>query len=85
MARRIESIDIFRGIAVLQMIFWQIFDFFAKGDIYSDIPYYFPMFNMPINGIGLALFTFASGASVYISISSRLKKGIKIKDIILHS
>ena len=86
MAKRIESIDIFRGIAVLQMIFWQIFDFFSRTDIYEQSsPYFINIFNMPINGIGLALFTFASGASVYISITGKLKKNIKIKDIILHS
>ncbi len=77
MENRIASIDIFRGIAILQLIFWQIFDFFAKVDIYTQAPYYITMFNMPINGIGVAMFAFISGASVYISVSKKLSKGGK--------
>lgn len=84
MKDRIDSIDIFRGIAVLQMIFWQIFDFFAKADIYTHTPYYIPSLNMPINGIGVGLFAFISGASVYLSVSKRLKKNIRKSSIILH-
>ncbi len=84
MTDRIESIDIFRGVAVLQMIFWQIFDFFATTDIYTQTPYYLPFFNMPINGIGVGLFAFISGASVYISIKKRLNKKAKNIEIICH-
>ncbi len=86
MTKRIVSIDILRGLAVLQMIFWQIFDFFSRVDIYtSDSPYFVSMFNMPINGIGLALFAFASGASLYISVIGRLERKIRIRNIVFHS
>jgi len=85
METRIDSIDLFRGIAVLQMIFWQIFDFFAKTDIYTQAPYYLPFFNMPINGIGVGLFAFISGTGVYISVRKRLNKKVKKTKIISHA
>ncbi len=85
MTERIDSIDIFRGIAVLQMIFWQIFDFFAKVDIYTQSPYYIRFFNMPINGIGVGLFAFISGVCAYISVSKRLNRNIRKPNIILHA
>ncbi|MBI2522834.1 hypothetical protein HYW19_00420 [Candidatus Woesearchaeota archaeon] len=81
---RIDSIDIFRGFAILQMIFWQIFDFFAKVDIYKDVPYYIPIFNMPIHGTGVAFFAFISGTSAYIALSRKLNKNAGKKDVIWH-
>ena len=73
MKSRYDLIDIFRGIALLQMIIWQIFDFFYVKDIYSDAPYYIEFLNMPVNGIGVGLFAFIAGVSVYTSISERKK------------
>jgi len=70
---RYDLIDTFRGIALLQMIIWQIFDFFYVKNIYTDAPYYLEFFNMPINGIGVGLFAFIAGASIYTSISERKK------------
>ena len=81
---RIDSIDLFRGFAILQMIFWQIFDFFARVDIYSDVPYYIPFFNMPIHGMGVAFFAFISGTSAYIALSGKLNKNAGKRDIIWH-
>ncbi len=81
---RIASVDVFRGIALLQMIFWQILDFFLIGNIYTDVPYYFQPFNMPINGVGVGLFAFIAGFGVYFSATRRdsnklasLKYGLK--------
>ena len=51
MSNRIISIDFLRGIAVLQMVFFQIFDFFAKTNIYSDSPYYFTSLGMVIEDV----------------------------------
>ena len=81
---RISSIDIFRGFAILQMIFWQIFDFFAKVDVYKDVPYYIPIFNMPVHGTGVAFFAFISGTSAYIALSRKLNKNAGKKEIIKH-
>ncbi|MBW2977271.1 DUF1624 domain-containing protein [Candidatus Woesearchaeota archaeon] len=83
--KRIDSIDILRGIAILQMVFWQIFDFFAKTNIYSQAPYYIPFFNISINWIGIGMFAFISGTSAYISVKKRLDKNIKKSNIILHA
>jgi len=71
--KRILFVDVFRGIAVLQMIFWQIFDFFARADIYTGTPYKIAALNMPINGIGVGLFAFISGFCVYMSVKKREK------------
>lgn len=84
MMKRIDSIDIFRGFAILQMIFWQIFDFFARIDIYNDVPYYIPFFNMPIHGTGVAFFAFISGTSAYIALSRKLNENAGKRDIIKH-
>jgi predicted acyltransferase len=83
--KRINSIDILRGIAILQMIFWQIFDFFAKINIYSQAPYYIPLFNMSINWIGIGMFSFISGTAAYISVKKRLDKNIENSKIILRA
>ena len=85
MAERFESIDVFRGIAVLQMIFWQTFDFFSKVDIYTDEPYYIPYLNMSIHAPGLAFFAFISGVSVYVSVKRKLNNNTKKLDILLHA
>ena len=82
MKKRIDSVDMFRGIAVLQMIIWQIFDFFYVKNIYSDPPYLLKFFNMPVNGIGLGLFAFIAGTSIYLSFSK--KKKISQTAIIKH-
>jgi predicted acyltransferase len=82
--KRIDSIDIVRGLAVLQMVFWQIFDFFARTDIYAKSdPLFLKAFNSPINGIGLVLFAFISGTSLFFAIEKR--KNLKKSRIILHS
>lgn len=84
MKNRILFLDFFRGIAILQMIFWQIFDFFAKPDIYIDAPFYISLFNMPIHGIVVGLFAFISGFSVYLSIKNKKEKEKKRPEIIKH-
>ncbi len=81
---RIESIDIIRGFAVLQMIFWQTFDFFAKANIYLDEPYYNHFFNLPVHVFG-GLFIVISGASAYISVSKKIGANVKKRDILLHA
>ena len=80
--KRIDTVDVFRGIALLQMIFWQILDFFSRANIYTDAPYYFQPFNMPINGIGVGFFAFVVGVGIYLSTTKRnkieaLKHGFK--------
>ena len=82
--KRIESIAIIRGFAVLQMICWQIYDFCATSDIYARTdPFFFEPFNHPVNGIGLILFAFISGTALYMSIKKRMHQG-RLK-VIKHS
>jgi len=75
MSERIESVDILRGIAVLQMVFFQAFDFFARANIYSDSPYFIQSMSMPVNGIGVGLFAFITGVGVYLSIRKGISSG----------
>jgi uncharacterized membrane protein len=81
---RIASVDILRGIAVLQMIFWQIFDFLAKTDIYSTPPFFIGEFNMPPHFSVFILFMSMSGASLYVSIARKMKTGLSKKDLTKH-
>jgi predicted acyltransferase len=83
--KRIEPIDVLRGVAVLQMIFWQIFDFLGRVDIYGEPPYYIHAFHMPINGIGVCLFAFVSGISLYVSVSRRLRREERKTSIVVHA
>ena len=84
MVKRIDSIDIVRGFAVLQMVFWQTYDFFARTDIYATTdPLFFKPFNSPINGLGLAVFAFISGTSLFFAVKKR--QNLSKKEIILHS
>lgn len=85
MRGRIDSIDILRGFAVLQMIFWQTFDFFARANIYLDMPYYNSIFNMPVHTIGAGFFVFITGISAYISVSRKLDKNVGKLSILLHT
>ena len=71
---RIDSVDAFRGLALLLMIFWQMFDFFSIANIYTDAPFYLKEFNMPIHGIVVGLFAFIAGFGIYLSISKRTRE-----------
>jgi len=77
-----KSIDIVRGIAVVQMIFWQMFDFFSKIDIYRDFPHVVKTINTPPHFSVLVLFLSMSGASLFISVSKKLTKGMKKSEIL---
>jgi hypothetical protein len=81
---RVASVDTLRGIAVLQMIFWQIFDFLAKVNIYADSPLFIQEFNMPPHFSVFFLFMSMSGASLYLSFLKRRKEGLRKKDIAKH-
>lgn len=82
--KRILSVDAFRGIAVFWMILWQIYDFLAKANIYSDFPYYFAEFQLPINGLGAAMFAFICGSALVLSEKKRVAKGLKRLDVLKH-
>jgi peptidoglycan/xylan/chitin deacetylase (PgdA/CDA1 family) len=68
--------------AVVIMIFWQIFDFLVEANIYTDAPYAIQAFNAPPHFFVLVLFVTMSGASLYISMSKRLKKGMSKGDLL---
>lgn len=62
---RLEYVDVFRGVAILDMIILQIFDVLSKLNIYSDPPFYYA----PLNWTSFPpplLFTFVAGMSVFL-------------------
>jgi uncharacterized membrane protein len=68
---RLDYIDFFRGIALIYMIFWHMFDALARSTIYYDLPYYIKIFNSPTILPPPLIFTFVSGISIYIFIKKR--------------
>ncbi|MFH0868797.1 MAG: hypothetical protein V1839_01070 [archaeon] len=62
---RLEYIDVFRGVAILDMIILQIFDVLSKLSIYSDPPFYYAPLNWTAFPPPL-LFTFVAGMSVFL-------------------
>ncbi len=73
MSKRIFSIDLARSIAVLLMVFWQVVDFVGPFDIYNC--HLCKLFNMPVHFPVLPIFISMAGASIFLSVSSRLSKG----------
>jgi len=73
---RLEYVDIFRGVAILDMIFWHIFNALSVHSIYTDAPYYIKALNWPVFPPPL-LFTFVAGMSVFLLISKLQEKKIK--------
>jgi peptidoglycan/LPS O-acetylase OafA/YrhL len=65
---RLEYVDVFRGIAILDMIFWHLFNAFSVHSIYTDPPYYIKALNWTVFPPPL-LFTFIAGISVYLLIN----------------
>lgn len=63
---RLEYVDIFRGIAILDMIFIEIFDFLSKKNIYTDVPWYVPQINSVTWVPPVWLFVMVAGMSVLL-------------------
>jgi len=79
--KRLEYIDVFRGVAILDMIILQIFDVLSRHNIYADKPFYYAPLNWTTFPPPL-LFTFVAGMSVFLlseKFSQRMEKGIFFK------
>ncbi|PIN99881.1 hypothetical protein COT72_03525 [archaeon CG10_big_fil_rev_8_21_14_0_10_43_11] len=81
---RITFVDIARGLAILQMAGWQVFDFFSTKNVYADAPFFIRAFNMPPHFSVLALFLATSGAGLFLSLKSRKKRGASWKQNAAH-
>ncbi|MEM2874350.1 MAG: hypothetical protein QW063_02820 [Candidatus Nanoarchaeia archaeon] len=66
--QRLEYVDIWRGTAILIMIFIQIFDYLSKKNIYTDAPWYVSAINSVTWVPPAWLFTFVIGASLVLLI-----------------
>ena len=73
--KRLTPIDIFRGVPLLIMIAFHLFNELWSGSIYSDKPYFTPVID---GGIFVhtipALFAFISGISIYLLLGHLAKK-----------
>ncbi len=68
---RIKYVDEFRGLALLIMMFIQIYDALAKTSIYTDPPFFVKEFDMVTLLPPSILFSFVSGISVYLLLKNR--------------
>jgi len=66
--KRLEYVDIFRGVAILIMIFIEIFDFLSRKNIYTDAPWYVSQINSITWVPPVWLFTMVVGMSVFLLI-----------------
>lgn len=76
--KRIDFVDIFRGVAVFIMIVIQIFDALSVSSIYTTPPYYVKTINSVTFLPPSILFPFVTGMSVFLVVEKkRRKKDIK--------
>ncbi|MBR9678963.1 MAG: hypothetical protein GON13_01740 [Nanoarchaeota archaeon] len=74
MSKRLVYIDWIRAVAIVLMVFWQVFDFFSEYNVYSDSPFFFSSINAPIHLFVLVLFSGMAGAGLYLYLSKVKKK-----------
>lgn len=78
MSGRVVYVDWVRGIAIILMAFWQVFDFFSSYNIYSDSPFFLRFINAPLHFPVLVIFSGMAGAGLYLYVSSvKGKKSFK--------
>ncbi len=83
---RIQYVDVFRGIAILVMIFFHFIHTFSPVNVYADFPYFiedigavpfidsFGMFMFPPPPV---LFLFVAGMSSYLLVTKRRSQGVE--------
>jgi len=79
---RVEFVDAFRGIAILIMVFIQIFDWFAKSNIYTDPPWYVPQINSITWFPPSIPFTFVSGMSIFFVTRRATDRKLALKKVL---
>jgi uncharacterized membrane protein len=73
---RVETLDVLRGLAIAQMVLWHITHYLGKANLYWDAPYFLASLDMPLVFSVVILFLSVSGASLYLSYSRRLERGV---------
>ena len=72
---RLQYVDVFRGLAILLMIFFHFIHVLSPVNVYTDFPYYLEslgVFSVPPPPF---LFLFVSGMSVYLFVTRRRGQG----------
>ena len=79
---RIKYVDIFRGFAILVMVFFHFIDLFGEVNVYTDFPYF-------IESVGTfaftpppVLFLSVAGMSSYLLVKRRKSQGFETPEII---
>ncbi len=83
---RIQYVDVFRGIAILVMIFFHFIHTFAPVNVYADFPYFIENIRIVpfVDSVGLfvfppppVLFLFVAGMSSYLLVTKRRSEGLQ--------
>lgn len=72
---RLTYVDVFRGIAILFMIFFHFIHTLAPVNVYTDFPYYLEGVGMFVFPPPPFLFLFVSGMSAYLFVTKRRNEG----------
>tara|TARA_Y100000310_G_C20655868_1_gene801931 strand:- start:1016 stop:2080 length:1065 start_codon:yes stop_codon:yes gene_type:complete len=81
---RIKYIDMFRGAAIVWMLFMNFFDFLSLTDIHSESPLFSFSLQSPTFLSPMLLFSFVTGMAAYILVMKR-KDIVPNKEIVLHA
>lgn len=79
---RLQYVDVFRGIAILVMIFFHFVHVLSPVNVYTDFPYYLEswgIFSFPPPPF---LFLFVAGMSAYLLVTRRKEQGKSVPEIV---
>lgn len=79
---RLQYVDVFRGIAILVMIFFHFVHVLSPVNVYTDFPYYLEslgIFSFPPPPF---LFLFVAGMSAYLLVTRRKEQGKAVPEIV---
>ncbi len=79
---RIPYVDVFRGIAILVMIFFHFIHTFAPVNVYTEAPYFLASIGIFVFPPPPFLFLFVAGMSSYLLVTKRRSEGTQPRDII---
>lgn len=80
--KRLQYVDVFRGIAILVMIFFHFIHTFAPVNVYADFPYYIASLGLFTFPPPPFLFLFVAGMSSYLLVTKRRSQGLETLQII---
>lgn len=79
--RRLESIDILRGLAVLLMLYYHFVRWLMRGSERTSV---LAIGNIPLTDLAPIIFFMVTGLTLFISVSRRRAKGVPRREITRH-